>query len=120
MNKEYVKTTAEAIRQQYVEKANEESKLDQLKKLDRTVKKPAEIFAYTFGGCASLVLGTGMCLAMQILGKGVLMMGIGIGVGIIGMGLMAATYPLYKGILKKRKEKYSAEILALSSELLNE
>jgi hypothetical protein len=120
MNKEYVKTTAESIRQQYVEKSTVESKLDKLKRLDREVKKPAEIFAYTFGSCATLVMGAGMSLAMQVIGEGVLMMGIGIGVGIIGMGLMALTYPIYKNILQKRKAKYSEEILALSGELLNE
>ena len=120
MNQEYVKTTAEAIRQQYVEKVEAESKLDRLKRLDREVKRPAEIFAYTFGSLSSLVLGTGMSLAMGIIGEGALMMGVGIGVGVLGMALMTGTYPLYKGMLKKRKEKYSAEIIALSNELLNE
>ncbi len=120
MNKEYVKTTAESIRQQYVEKSAVESKIDKLKRLDREVKRPAEIFAYTFGSCSTLVMGTGMCLAMQVLGEGALMMGVGIGVGVIGIGLMALTYPIYKKILQSRKAKYSTEILSLSNELLNE
>ena len=120
MTQEYVKTTAESIRQQYVEKVETENKLDRLKRLDREVKRPAEIFAYTFGSLSSLVLGTGMSLAMGIIGEGALMMGVGIGVGVLGMALMTGTYPLYKGMLKKRKEKYSAEIIALSNELLNE
>lgn len=120
MNQEYVKATAESIRQQYVERPTELSKLDQLKNLDRKVKKPAEIFAYTFGSCSTLVFGTGMCLAMQILGEGALLMGVGIGVGVLGMALMTVAYPIYQKILKKRKEKYAKEILSLSSELLNE
>ncbi len=39
-----------------------------MKKLDRKAKMPAEIFAYTFGIFIALVFGTGMCLAMQVIG----------------------------------------------------
>ena len=53
----------EEIRGAYVQK--EESGLDRLRRLDRAARRPAQIFAYVFGAAGTLVLGTGMCLAMQ-------------------------------------------------------
>ena len=51
--------TIERIRASYVQR--EVTKLDELKKLDKKVKRPAQIFAYVYGSLSSLVLGTGMC-----------------------------------------------------------
>ena len=107
--------TIEKIRASYGEKQS--TKFDELKALDRRVKRPAKIFAYTFGAVSSLVLGTGMCLAMKVIGDS---MALGIGVGVLGIALVSATYPIYKKILKGRKEKYSAQIIELSDSLLNQ
>lgn len=106
----------EKIRQGYEEK--ELSKTDQLKKLDKKVKRPAKTFAYIFGSASSLVFGTGMCLAMKVIGK-TLPMALGIGIGLAGMGLCGLNYLIYKAILKHRKAKYSEEILTLCDEALN-
>ena len=106
--------TVEQIRDSYVEKGI--TKFDELKALDKRVKRPAEIFAYVFGSLSSLVLGTGMCLAMKVIGD---MMALGIVIGVVGIGMVSVTYALYQKILKARKRKYSADILALSDELLN-
>ena len=106
--------TVERIRGEYL--PAERSKLDELKALDRRVKRPAEIFAYSFGVAGSLVLGTGMCLAMKVIGD---MMLLGIGVGLVGIALVTANYFLYKKILKSRKQKYANEIIQLSEALLN-
>ena len=62
------------IRQEYTEKNTQ--KLDELKALDRKVKLPAEIFAYTFGTVGSLVLGAGMSMAMGVIGSGLMIPGI--------------------------------------------
>ena len=102
------------IRAQYTEQ--KKTKLDELKELDERVKRPAEIFAFTFGTVGSLVLGTGMCLAMKVIGNS---MALGICIGVVGLGLVIATYPIYKAILKKRKQKYGKQIVELSNELLN-
>ena len=59
----------EKIRAQYEEKSAEEKKLDTLKKMDAEVKRPVNLFAYVFGTAGSLVMGTGMCLAMDVLGE---------------------------------------------------
>lgn len=45
-----------------------ESKVIALKKLDRKAKLPASIFVYTNGIIMSLILGLGMCLAMNVIG----------------------------------------------------
>ena len=97
-------------------KEKQPTKLDELKALNKKAKRPANIFAYTFGSISSLVLGTGMCLAMKVIGNS---MALGICIGVIGLGLVIATYPIYKAILKKRKQKYGAQIVELSNELLN-
>lgn len=97
-------------------KEKQPTKLDELKALNKKAKRPANIFAYTFGSISSLVLGTGMCLAMKVIGNS---MALGICIGVVGLGLVIATYPIYKAILKKRKEKYGEQIVELSNELLN-
>ena len=105
----------EAIRQSYTVK--EKSDLETLKELDAKVKRPAKVFAYVYGSAASLVLGTGMCLAMKVIGNA---MALGIVVGLLGIALTVTTYPLYKAILKARKNRYAKEIVALSNRILNE
>ena len=108
----------EKIRAGYVEK--EVTKYDQLKELDKKVKIPAKVFAYVFGSLSSLVLGTGMCFAMKVIGASLsFAMPLGISVGLLGILLMAINYPIYKGILKRRKDKYSSRIIELSDSLLN-
>lgn len=110
--------TVEQIRDSYVEKGI--TKFDELKQLDRRVKLPAEIFAYVFGSLSSLVLGTGMCLAMKVIGAGLsFAMPLGIGVGLVGIALVSVNYPIYQKILKSRKKKYASRIMELSNSLLN-
>lgn len=105
----------EKIRSRYEKK--EMGKLDELKALDKRVKRPAETFAYIFGGVGALTLGTGMCLAMKVIGN---MMIPGIVIGLMGIAMVSATYSLYKKILKSRRNKYAKQIFALTDELLNQ
>lgn len=110
--------------QQYLEKiieryqTKEEGKLEELKKLDKKVKKPTVIFAYVFGSISTLILGFGMCVAMEVILPG--MMWLGIIIGVIGILLCVVNYFIYKKMLQYRKNKYSSQILNLSQELLNE
>ena len=106
------------IRTQYTEKQHTE--LDELKALDAKVKRPANVFAYTYGSVSAVVMGAGMSLVMTEIGValGSLAMVIGILVGIVGMVLVALAYPLYNRVLKKQREKIAPEILRLSDELL--
>ena len=106
---------ARKIRTQYTEKEN--TALDELKELDRKVKRPATVFGYTFGTVGALVLGAGMSLAMEVIGNSMLL---GIGVGLIGILMVAVNYPLYQSILGKRRKKYAKEIIKLSDKIMTE
>ena len=108
----------EKIRSEYTEKQT--TKLDELKELNQKAILPAKVGAYVFGSASSLILGTGMCFAMKIIGAGLsFAMPLGIGVGLLGIGLCSANYFIYKKVLAKRKDKYSTKILSLTDELLN-
>ena len=103
------------IRDSYCEKPV--AKLDELKSLDKKVKRPARIFAYVFGVTGALVLGVGMCLAMKVIGN---LMALGIVVGVAGIIMVSVNHLIYKQILKKRKSKYCRKILELSEEITAE
>ena len=109
------KIYAESIAKEYALK--DSSKIVALRKLDRKAKLPATIFTFTFGIISSLVFGTGMCLAMQVIGSGAIMMALGIIIGIIGIVGCAVNYPIYKKILENGKKKYAFEIVELAKEI---
>ena len=108
------------IRTQYVEK--EHTQLDALKELDAKVKRPANVFAYVFGSLSAIIMGSGMSLVMtnigQILGLENAMVP-GIAIGVVGMLLAIINYPIYKKMLTSRKNKYAAQILKLSEEIMS-
>lgn len=97
----------------------ETTKLDELKSLDKKVKKPATVFAYVFGIIASLILGVGMCLAMKVIGGSSLFMAIGIVVGLIGITLCGVNYLIYKRRIESRRKLYADKILEISNQILN-
>ena len=110
------KIYAEAIANEYAPK--EASKVLALKKLDMKVKSKANIFAYTFGVVMALVLGTGMCLSMGVIGGGSIpAVGAGIAVGIIGIVGVGVNYPIYRKLLDAGKRKYAFEIVQLAREI---
>ena len=108
----------EKIRSQYVEQKHTE--LDALKALDAKVKRPANVFGYTYGSAGAIVMGAGMSLVMTDIGK---MIGLtsamtpGIAVGIVGLAMSCTTYPIYKKILNSRKKKYAHQIMELSDRI---
>ena len=113
------KIYAEQIANEYAPKQT--SKVKALRKLDAKAKNPANIFAFTFGIVSSLVLGTGMSLAMGVLGSGTpLMMGLGIAIGCLGIVGASVNYSLYKKILTKSKNKYATDIIKLANEIASE
>ncbi len=125
-NKEGFNFTYSAAQQQEVEDIRrkylpgEENKMEQLRKLHRIPTRKAQTAALTVGIIGTLIMGSGMSLAMTEIGTalGSLSMVIGIVVGIVGMVLIALAYPLYNRVLKKQREKIAPEILRLSDELL--
>ena len=106
---------AKKLQEEYSYQPKEKNNFEKLKELDNKVKKPARIFSYIFGTIGSLVLGTGMCIAMGVIGGA---MPVGIAIGLAGIGIVSATYPLHNKIIKARKNKYSAEILKLTNEVI--
>ena len=119
MNKNDQEFLIQKIRTQYTEK--EHTRLDVLKALDCKVKKPANVFAYTFGSVSAIIMGAGMSLVMTDIGA---MLGMaetmlpGIAIGIVGLALAILNYPIYKGILSSRRKKYADRIIALSDALM--
>ena len=115
-DKEFV---VEKIRSQYTEQ--EHTELEELKALDAKVKRPANVFGYTYGSISAIVMGTGMSLVMTDIGK---MIGLtsalttGIAVGIVGLAMSCTTYPIYKKILNSRKKKYAHQIMDLSDRIM--
>lgn len=112
------KIYAEQIANEYAPK--DTAKVKQLRKLDNKAKLPATIFTYTFGIVAALIFGTGMCLAMQVIGSGIGAMIAGIVVGIVGMVCCGVNYPIYKKMIEKGKAKYGSDIMKLAKEISEE
>lgn len=110
------KIYAQQIANEYAPKST--SKVVALKKLDRKAKLPANVFAYTFGIIFTLVFGTGMCLAMKVIGSGTpSSVAVGIVVGVIGMVSVSVNFPIHKKLLEKGREKYAFEIIELAKEI---
>ena len=115
-DKEFV---VEKIRSQYTQQ--EQTELDALKALDAKVKKPANVFGYTYGSISAIIMGAGMSLVMTDIGA---MIGLtatmvpGVVIGVAGMGMALTTYPIYKKILTSRKKKYASKIMELSERVM--
>lgn len=112
------KFVVEKIRSQYTEQENND--LDALKALDAKVKKPANVFGYTYGSIGTIAMGAGMSLVMTDIGS---LLGMtetlipGIALGIAGLAMALTTYPIYKKILNSRKKKYAHQIIELSDRI---
>ena len=103
------KIFAEAIANEYAPK--DTSKVVALRKLDWKAKRAATLFAYGFGIGMALVLGLGMCLSMQVIGGGgVLMTGAGILLGFLGIIGIGLNYPVYKKLLRFEIMQLAREI----------
>ncbi|MCL1820808.1 MAG: hypothetical protein FWG36_09155 [Oscillospiraceae bacterium] len=100
------------IRQQYTPR--EENKMEQLRNLDQSAKKPGMIAALAAGTISSLFLGAGMACIMEWD-----LFAIGIVVGIVGMIGVSLAYPIYNAMTKKQREKLAPQIIQLSNELMS-
>ena len=110
------KIYAEQIANEYAPKEN--SNVKALKRLDAKVKNAPKILAFSVGIVSSLIMGTGMSLAMQVIGNGsTLVMALGIVIGCIGILGVSVNYPIYKKNLESNKRKYASDILKLAKEI---
>lgn len=108
----------ENIRRKYIPK--EENKMERLRKLHNSASQKAQAWAIAIGIIGTLIMGTGMSMAMTDIGAvlGSLAMVIGIAVGLVGMILVALAYPVYNRVLTKERQRIAPEILRLTDELL--
>jgi len=109
------------IREKYTSK--EETKLDRLRRLDKSASSKAQVVAITIGVIGALILGFGMSLAMTDIGAAIglaenIAMIVGIAVGFVGGALVAVAHPIYRGVLKSERQKIAPEILRLTDELM--
>lgn len=102
----------EAIKKKYLPS---EDKMEQLRKLDRSVETLGTIWAIALGVIGMLVMGTGMSCVMVWTED---LFIVGTVVGVIGIMMIAAAFPVFKIVTRKRREKIAPQILALSEELL--
>ena len=109
------------IREKYA--PEEESKMDRLRRLDRTVTKKGETLSLILGILGALILGFGLSLVLSdlpvSLGIGsVAAMIFGVMLGLLGGILTSLAYPVYRSVTARERERIAPEILRLSEELL--
>ena len=104
----------ESIRKRYTPPQENESRLEELRRLNNRVIKPPMIIGWIIGIFGTLVFGAGMTMVLEwdIKVWGII-------VGIIGVAIAGVAYPIYKAVLKRNKRKYGQQIIDLSNELLN-
>lgn len=109
------------IRKKYL--PPEEDKMEQLRRLDRSVVQKAQVIALTVGIVGILILGFGMSLAMtnlaEIFGSySNISIVIGIILGVVGMGTLVMAYPIHQKVIKRERERIAPEVIRLANELM--
>ena len=102
----------EAIRRKYLPQAEQENKMEQLRKLDASVGTKALIASMALGIVSALVFGVGMCcfLVWNLWVLGTLLCVVGV------IGMLVAPW-LYRRLVEKRRREIAPEILRLTDEL---
>ena len=103
------------IRKKYM--PHEETKLEELKRLDNLVQASGVMEALIAGIGGALIFGLGFCLTMKVIGNA---MWLGILLGLIGVAGMVAAYPVHRKIFRKMKAQHAPRILELTAELTGE
>lgn len=104
-----------AIRKKYLPKC--ESKFEELKRLDNTVQMSGTVEALCAGIIGALVLGIGVCFAVQVIAFGTLFSALGIFIGLVGIAVMLTAYPIHRKIFIKTKQRLTPRILELTEDL---
>ena len=102
----------DAIRKKYLPQQEQESKLEQLRKLDASVGTTALIVAMAVGIAGALMFGVGMCcfLVWSLWLPGALAC-------VLGVVWMLLAPGLYRRLFEKRKAEIAPEILRLTEDL---
>ena len=100
------------IRKKYL--PHEETKLEELKRLDHLVQNSGvtQSLCAGIGGC--LIFGLGLCLAMEVIGQRIWL---GVILGLVGAVGMLAAFPVYRRFFNKAKAQHTPRILELAAQL---
>lgn len=101
------------IRDKYAD--NQASKLEQLRRLDRSVTRKGMPAALTLGISGCLIMGVGMCCCLVWAER---LFVPGIVIGLAGIAAMCLAYPLYSRITSRERERLAPEIFRLTDELM--
>lgn len=102
------------IRQKYLPQA--EDKMEQLRRLDKSVERPGRIVSIALGVVGTLLLGLGMCCTLEWADR---LFVPGVALGLAGIAILAGAYPVYTRLTRRSREKLAPQILKLSKELLD-
>ena len=100
------------IRKKYLPR--EETKLEELKRLDSLVQNSGVTESLCAGMVGCLIFGLGLCLAMEVIGQ---MIWLGVILGFIGAVGMLVAFPVYRRFFNKAKAQHTPRILELAAEL---
>lgn len=104
----------ESIKEAYSPNVTKKSGVERLRELDKKVKNPPLICVLTVGIIGLLIFGLGICCAIEWE-----KIAVGVILSVAGLAIMGVNPYIYRVFLARRKKKYSAQILALSDELLD-
>ena len=100
------------IRKKYL--PQEETKLEELKRLDRTVRNSGVMEALVVGVVGCLIFGVGMCFGLGVFGPATWPAVI---FGLVGAVGMVFAYPVNRKCYNKVKNQHLPRILELTAEL---
>ncbi|MBQ9733042.1 MAG: hypothetical protein IJV74_02280 [Clostridia bacterium] len=98
----------QAIRNKYLPQP--ESKLEELKRLDKCVHSAGVVRSLLLGIIGCILFGIGICVNMKVLVSSILTLA-------FGLAIMLAAYPVYRSCFRKAKKKHEPRILELIAEL---
>ena len=103
----------EKIRSKYEKR--EETTLERVRRLDKSVTGRATVISLILGIVGTLVMGVGMCCCMVWADTLFIP---GIVIGLLGIVLVVLAYPAYNAVAAARRKKLAPEILRLTDELI--
>lgn len=103
----------EKIKEKYVKKP--ETKIEQMRRLDKNVESPGTLVAICAGVLGTLIFGAGMSASMVI--QDYLL---GIPLCILGFLILGSALPLYRWITERKRKKIAPTIMRLAQEIADE
>ncbi len=105
----------ESIRREYGRDNKTVSRLDEIRKYDKIVKRPARIVSLTLGIVGLLIFGGGMSIVLEWQ-----MYILGVILSAFGLLVLGAAHPAYSHIFAAGKRRHGAKIIELIEALENE